>query len=122
MLRISHEKVNHVQALRDLLVADVHKRIERVKYTGHSNKRLPGHASLCIEAVEGEALLFILNQSGMYANTGSACASKALKTSLVLVAIGIPPDLAQGSVVFALSSKQYLSGDGICVGRTSFCC
>jgi cysteine desulfurase len=100
------EKVNHVQALRDLLVVGIHKRIGRVKYTGHPNKRLPGHASFCIEAIEGEALIFMLNQSGIYANTGSACASKALKTSPVLVAIGIPPDLAQGSVVFTLSSSN----------------
>jgi cysteine desulfurase len=100
------DKVNHVRGLRDLLVAGVPERIEQVKYTGHPKKRLPGHASFCIEAIEGEALIFMLNQSGIYANTGSACASKALKTSPVLVAIGIPPDLAQGSVVFTLSSSN----------------
>ena len=48
----------------------------------------------------------MLNQSGICANTGSACASKALKTSPVLVAIGTPPDLAQGSVVFTLNSSN----------------
>ena len=100
------DKVNHVRGLRDLLVAGVPERIEQVKYTGHPEERLPGHASFCIEAIEGEALIFMLNQSGIYANTGSACASKALKTSPVLVAIGIPPDLAQGSVVFTLSSSN----------------
>jgi cysteine desulfurase len=100
------DKVNHLRGLRDLLVAGVPERIEQVKYTGHPKKRLPGHASFCIEAIEGEALIFMLNQSGIYANTGSACASKALKTSPVLVAIGIPPDLAQGSVVFTLSSSN----------------
>jgi len=100
------DKVNYARGLRDLLVAGVHERIEQVKYTGHPKKRLPGHASFCIEAIEGEALIFMLNQSGIYANTGSACASKALKTSPVLVAIGIPPDLAQGSVVFTLSSSN----------------
>lgn len=100
------DKVNHVRRLRDLLVAGVPERIEQVKYTGHPVKRLPGHASFCIEAIEGEALIFMLNQRGIYANTGSACASKALKTSPVLVAIGIPPDLAQGSVVFTLSRSN----------------
>jgi cysteine desulfurase len=100
------DKVNHVRGLRDLLVTGVHERIEQVKYTGHPVKRLPGHASFCIEAIEGEALIFMLNQNGIYANTGSACASKALKTSPVLVAIGIPPDLAQGSVVFTLSRSN----------------
>ena len=100
------DKANHVRELRNLLVAGVHERIEQVKHTGHPDKRLPGHASFCIEAIEGEALLFMLNQQGIYANTGSACASKALKTSPVLVAIGIPPDLAQGSIVFTLNSSN----------------
>ena len=48
----------------------------------------------------------MLNQEGIYANTGSACASKALKSSPVLVAIGIRPDLAQGSIVFTLNSNN----------------
>jgi cysteine desulfurase len=96
------DRSNKVRELRDVLVKGIHERIEQVKYTGHPDRRLPGHASFCIEAIEGEALLFMLNQQGIYANTGSACASKALKTSPVLVAIGIPPDLAQGSIVFTL--------------------
>ena len=100
------DKANHVRGLRNLLVAGIHERIEQVKHTGHPVKRLPGHASFCIEAIEGEALLFMLNQEGIYANTGSACASKALKTSPVLVAIGIRPDLAQGSIVFTLNGSN----------------
>jgi len=102
---LSH-KADHMRELRDLLVEGVRERIEQIKYTGHPNRRLPGHASFCIEAIEGEALLFMLNQEGIYANTGSACASKALKTSPVLVAIGIRPDLAQGSIVFTLNSSN----------------
>nr|HID57828.1 cysteine desulfurase [Desulfobacterales bacterium] len=102
------DKVSRVQELRDLLIAGVHERIEQIRYTGHPEKRLPGHASFCIAAIEGEALLFMLNQEGIYANTGSACASKALKISPVLVAIGIPPDLAQGSIVFTMSSSNNL--------------
>jgi len=47
-----------------------------------------------------------LSRQGIYANTGSACASKALKTSPVLVALGIPPDVAQGSVVFTFSQDN----------------
>lgn len=97
-------KGKHLKELRDLLVAGINKQIEHIKYTGHPEKRLPGHASFCIEGIEGESLLFILNQQGIYTSTGSACASKALKTSPVLVAIGIPPDLVQGSIVFTLNS------------------
>ena len=59
----------------------------------------------CFEAVEGEALIFMLAQAGIYTNTGSACASKALKTSPVLGAIGIRADLAQGSTVFTLNAR-----------------
>ena len=99
-------RTNHMQELRDILVAGILERINNIKYTGHPEKRLPGHASFCIEAIEGEALIFMLNQEGIYANTGSACASKALKTSPVLVAIGVPPDLAQGSIVFTLNSSN----------------
>jgi cysteine desulfurase len=100
------DKVNHVRELRDRLVAGIRDRMNRAKYTGHPERRLPGHASFCFEAIEGEALLFMLTREGIYANTGSACASKALKTSPVLVAIGIPPDLAQGSIVFTLDRSS----------------
>jgi cysteine desulfurase len=98
--------VSHVRQLRDLLVEGIVKQIEHVKFTGHPEKRLPGHASFCIEAIEGEALIYMLNQEGIYSNTGSACASKALKTSPVLVAIGTRPDLAQGSIVFTIDSSN----------------
>ncbi len=97
------EKVDHLRKLRDCLVDGILKRVEKVTCTGHPEKRLPGHASFCFEAIEGEALIFMLAQSGIYTNTGSACASKALKTSPVLGAIGIRADLAQGSTVFTLN-------------------
>jgi len=100
------DKMNYMQNLRNLLVAGIQERVDQIKYTGHPEKRLPGHASFCIEAIEGEALLFMLNQQGIYVNTGSACASKALKTSPVLVAIGIPADLAQGSIVFTIYNSN----------------
>jgi cysteine desulfurase len=103
--RLIH-KVAHVQELRDRLVQGVHDRIEQVLHTGHPVRRLPGHAIFCIEAIEGEALIFMLAQKGIYANTGSACASKALKTSPVLLAIGVEPGLAQGSIVFTLNESN----------------
>jgi cysteine desulfurase len=96
----------HLRKLRDLLVTGILDRVEKVKFTGHPEKRLPGHASFCFEAIEGEALIFMLAQAGIYSNTGSACASKALKTSPVLVAIGIRADLAQGSTVFTINSSN----------------
>jgi cysteine desulfurase len=98
------EKMDHVRKLRDRLVEGILKKVEKVTYTGHPEKRLPGHASFCFEAIEGEALIFMLAQNGIYTNTGSACASKALKTSPVLGAIGLRADLAQGSTVFTIDA------------------
>jgi len=100
------DRMSYLQKLRKLLVDGIHEKIEQIKLTGHPDKRLPGHASFCIETIEGEALIYMLNQEGIYSNTGSACASKALKTSPVLVAIGIPPDIAQGSIVFTMSNNN----------------
>jgi len=99
-------RMSHVKGLRNRLVEGILDQIEAVKLTGHPEQRLPGHASFCVEAIEGEALIYMLNANGIYANTGSACASKALKTSPVLVAIGTPADLAQGSVVFTLNTTN----------------
>ena len=99
------EKESQVRRLRDRLVQGILGRVEKVTFTGHLVNRLPGHASFCFEAVEGEALIFMLAQAGIYTNTGSACASKALKTSPVLGAIGIRADLAQGSTVFTLNAR-----------------
>jgi cysteine desulfurase len=104
-----HENETRMRNLKDHLVTGIHDRIEQVTYTGHPEKRLPGHASFCVSSIEGEALIYLLNQHGIYANTGSACASKALKTSPVLVAIGVPPELAQGSIVFTLNSTNTMA-------------
>jgi len=102
------EKIEHVRQLRDRLAAGIREKVEKVEFTGHPENRLPGHASFCFDAIEGESLIFMLAQAGIYSNTGSACASKALKTSPVLVAIGIPPALAQGSAVFTLDKTTTL--------------
>jgi cysteine desulfurase len=97
------ENAVYLAKLRNLLIAGVRENIPHVFCTGHPEKRLPGHASFCFEGIEGEALIFMLSRQGIYANTGSACASKALKTSPVLGAIGIKPEVAQGSMVFTLN-------------------
>jgi cysteine desulfurase len=99
-------KIEHVRTLRDRLIGGIREQVPKVTQTGHPEKRLPGHASFCFEAIEGEALIFMLAQAGIYSNTGSACASKALKTSPVLGAIGIRADLAQGSNVFTIDSSN----------------
>ena len=114
------DNMAHVQGLRDLLVEGIHEKIDQIRQTGHPEKRLPGHASFCIAAIEGEALIFMLNAEGISVNTGSACASKALKTSPVLVAIGVPPDLAQGSIVFTLNTGNKVDEVGYVLEKLSF--
>ena len=99
-------RATHLKALRDRLVAGIMEHIPHVIYTGHPEERLPGHASFCFEGIEGEALIFLLNNRGIYANTGSACASKALKVSPTLCALGLTPEVAQGSLVFTLSADN----------------
>jgi cysteine desulfurase len=96
-------KASRLKTLRDRLIKGVTDQVPYAIFTGHPDERLPGHASFCFEGIEGEALVFMLNARGICANTGSACASKALKVSPVLCAIGLSPEVAQGSLVFTLS-------------------
>jgi len=94
-------RMEHSKKLRDRVIEGL-KGIENTYLTGHPVDRLPGHASFCVEYIEGEAMLLLLAVKGIYAASGSACTSKALKASPVLLAMGIPPALAQGSIVFSL--------------------
>lgn len=92
-------RTDHVRALRDKLIGGVTK-VENVRLTGHPTERLPGHASFAVEYIEGEAMLLMLAAKGIFVASGSACSSKALKASPVLLSMGIPSEVAQGSVVF----------------------
>ncbi|HSW63233.1 MAG TPA: cysteine desulfurase family protein [Dissulfurispiraceae bacterium] len=94
-------RMEHVRKLRDRLVQGI-VGIPNVYLTGHSENRLPNHASFVAEFIEGEALLLMLAMKGIYTASGSACSSKALKSSPVLLSLGIPTALAQGSIVFTL--------------------
>ncbi|GBD96135.1 MAG TPA: cysteine desulfurase [Nitrospirae bacterium] len=95
------KRIDHVTPLRDSIIGNTLK-TDKVILTGHPEKRLPGHASFVVEYIEGEAMLLMLAAKGIYSASGSACSSKALKSSPVLISIGIPVHLAQGSVVFTL--------------------
>jgi cysteine desulfurase len=91
-----------VKPLRDKLVRLLPQRVEHAFLTGHPEKRLPHHASFCIEFIEGEAMLLNLDMQGISASSGSACTSRALKASHVLLAMGLDHAVAQGSLVFSL--------------------
>ncbi len=96
------KRIERVKPLRDRLIKLFPQKVEHVFLTGHPKKRLPYHASFCIEFVEGEAMLLNLDMQGIAASSGSACTSRALKASHVLLAMGIDHALAQGSLVFSL--------------------
>jgi cysteine desulfurase len=102
------ERTSHLTALRDRLLAGVPVRIEHVVPTGHPTMRLPGHASFCIEFIEGESMLLWLDAKGVAVSSVSACTSKALKTSHVLLSTGMEQALAQGSVVFSFGVDNSL--------------
>lgn len=95
-------KVERLSGLRDMLISGVLNKIEHSVLTGHPQKRLPGYASFCLRFIEGEGILMLLDSQGIAAASGSACTSRALKTSHVLVAMGLPHEIAQGSTLFTL--------------------
>ncbi len=96
------ERIKQLTPLRDCLLKELPSKVEHVVVTGHPQNRLPGHASFCVEFIEGESMLMLLNSKGVAVSSGSACTSRALKASHVLIAMGIPHELAQGSILFTL--------------------
>ena len=95
-------RIKHLTQLRNRLLAELPAKIDHVVVTGHPQNRLPGHASFCVEFIEGESMLMWLNSQGVAVSSGSACTSRALKASHVLIAMGISHELAQGSLLFSL--------------------
>jgi cysteine desulfurase len=96
----------HLIPLRDRLIEGLTKEIDHIYLTGHPTRRLPGHVSVVVEFIEGEAMLLLLNMQGVAASSGSTCTSRALKASHVLTAIGIEPGLANGSLVLTLGREN----------------
>ncbi len=98
-------RADNCRRMRDRIAEGV-LRIPNAYLTGHPEQRLPHHASFVVEFIEGEAMLLMLAMKGIYAASGSACSSKALKSSPVLLSLGIPANLAQGSIVFTLGTDN----------------
>lgn len=96
------ERISHLESLRNRLLSGIPAKIERVLVTGHPTKRLPGHASMCVEFIEGEAMIMLLSSQGIAVTSGSACTSRALKASHVLIAMGLTHAVAQGSLLMSL--------------------
>jgi len=100
------ERAERLVPLRDRLIERLTTEMDRVYLTGHPTMRLPGHVSVCVEFIEGESMLLMLNMQGVAASSGSTCTSRALKASHVLTAIGVETALAQGSLVFTLGESN----------------
>jgi len=100
------DRMAQLVPLRDRLIERLTKEIDHVYLTGHPTERLPGHVSVVVEYIEGEAMLLMLNMQGVAASSGSTCTSRALKASHVLTAIGIEPGLANGSLVLTLGRES----------------
>ncbi|MDD5289435.1 MAG: aminotransferase class V-fold PLP-dependent enzyme [Dehalococcoidales bacterium] len=96
------ERMERTAKIRDYLIKELPAKISHVVVTGHPQNRLPGHASFCVEFIEGESMLMLLNAKGVGVTSGSACTSRALQASHVLLAMGLPHEIAQGSILFGL--------------------
>lgn len=88
----------YMKGLRDRLIEGVMARIPNVHLMGHPTERLPNNANFCIEGVEGETMLLKLDMRGIGASSGAACASGSTEPSHVLRALGVPNELAEGSL------------------------
>src|SRR3989440_4971844 len=108
-LRLAYEELPQVQprmiALRDRLINGL-LTIPGSQLTGHPIHRLPNNASFCFEGVEGESILLNLDLLGVAASTGSACTSGSVDPSHVLIAMGLPVEVAHGSLRLTLGKNN----------------
>ncbi|MBN1815170.1 MAG: cysteine desulfurase NifS [Anaerolineae bacterium] len=95
-------EAERLTALREQLYTGLVERIDHVIPNGHPTQRLPGTLSVCFDYIEGEAIIMGLDLEGIAVPSGSACTSASLEPSHVLLAMGVHPAVAQGSIRFSL--------------------
>jgi len=107
-LAISNLEVNaeKMRSLRDHYIKRVQSEIPYCRLNGHPTNRLPGNANFSFEFIEGESLLLMLDLKGIEASSGSACTSGSLDPSHVLLAIGLPHEIAHGSLRVSFSEDN----------------
>ena len=98
-------RMKYETELRDYYISRVEKEIPYAKLNGDRVKRLPNNTNFCFRFIEGESMLILLDQKGICASSGSACTSGSLDPSHVLLAIGLPHEIAHGSLRATLSEK-----------------
>ena len=103
------ERVKQETEIRDHLIERVLSEIPYTRLNGHPTDRLPNNANFCFRFIEGESLLILLDQLGVCASSGSACTSGSLDPSHVLLALGLPHEIAHGSLRLTLSEETTLA-------------
>ncbi len=99
------ERRERLTKMRNRLI-DGASKIERSHLNGDRDKRLPGNFNMCFEGIEGESLLLKLDFAGICGSSGSACTSGSLDPSHVLLAIGLPHEIAHGSLRISFSDQN----------------
>ena len=99
------ENMAKISAMRDRLIEGL-SQVEHSRLNGDAKKRLPGNVNFCFEGIEGESLLLLLDEKGIEASSGSACTSGSLDPSHVLLAIGLPHEVAHGSLRLTLCEEN----------------
>ncbi|MFP3879949.1 MAG: cysteine desulfurase NifS [Dehalococcoidia bacterium] len=96
------EEAERLTHLRDKLIRELMEKIDDIRLNGHPTRRLPNNVNISVDFVEGESMLLNLDLEGICASTGSACSSASLEPSHVLLALGMPPEQAHGSLRLTL--------------------
>ena len=100
------ERIAKEESLRDRLITKVLERVPYTRLNGDRHKRLPNNVNFSFQFIEGESLLIMLDMKGICASSGSACTSGSLDPSHVLLAIGLPHEIAHGSLRLSLSEEN----------------
>lgn len=103
---IMPEKIRKETELRDYLIEQINEKIPYCRLNGDRTRRLPGNVNFSFQFIEGESLLIMLDMKGICGSSGSACTSGALDPSHVLLAIGLPHEIAHGSLRLTLSEEN----------------
>lgn len=100
------KKAQYETSLRDYFITQIEEKIPYCRLNGDRQKRLPNNVNFSFEFIEGESLLIMLDMKGICASSGSACTSGSLDPSHVLLAIGLPHEIAHGSLRLTLSEEN----------------
>ena len=100
------KKAEYLKTLREKTINGLTENIPEIIVNGDREKRLPGNVNVCFKYIEGESILLHLDQYGICASSGSACTSGSLEPSHVLLAIGLPHEIADGSLRLSFSEEN----------------